>query len=80
MKVHITVGVVSVEMLDIDLSKRQIAQLLQQAGKIAIELVADATDSEATSSGQPLGFTAHLELDPDRNSSEDMSEWFEESP
>jgi hypothetical protein len=27
-----------------------------------------------------LGFTAHLELDPERNLQPDLEEWFEEAP
>lgn len=53
--------------------------LLGQAASVALALEPDEPAAEPATSS-PAGFTAHLDLDPERNAQEDLSEWFEESP
>lgn len=75
MKHRITVGDVHVR-TDLDLSVRQLRRLLFDAAGIAATLAETSVEEPRAA----LGFTAHLDLDPERNIGEDLSEWFEESP
>lgn len=77
MKIKIVVGDVEVNLTGLDLSKRQVIDILREAAGIATLMsLQPSSDDEA----RPIGFTAHLDLDPERNIPEDLSEWFEESP
>lgn len=79
MKIKITVGSVELELEGIDLERRHIRQLLSACGSIA--LAVDQTESEEEAEAKhPIGFSAQVELDPERNYEPDLSEWFEESP
>jgi len=73
-KVKITVGEVEVTASGLDLTHRQIGAMLTRCASIALAM--NATEPE----GKPAatGFTAHLDLDPERNLVEIDPEWFEE--
>lgn len=77
MKTRITVGEVDIR-TDMDLTPRQLRRFLFDAANIAAALT--PSPAEEPEAKAPVGFTAHLELDPERNLLEDLSEWFEESP
>lgn len=79
MKARIVVGLVEIRVEDLQLSKRQLIDLLREAAGVAA-LLGSTSLTEETEPKAPLGFTAHLELDPQRNDEPDLSEWFEESP
>ena len=76
MDVKVSVGDVVVKLSDVQLTNRQVLALLRQAASIAVAL--NASDGEQE---RPVfGFSAHMELDPERNVEPDLSEWFEDSP
>lgn len=77
MKIKITVGSVELTIDGMDLTKRDIGRLLRTAASIALAVDTEETPEETK---QPMGFAAHMELDPERNLEPDLSEWFEESP
>ena len=79
MKVKVTVGEVEVTLSDVDLSPRQIAALINRCASIAVALGINTSEDEPETK-HPLGFSAQLELDPERNLEPDLSEWFEEAP
>lgn len=79
MKVKVTVGEVEVSLSDVDLTPRQIAALINRCASIAVALGISNSEEEPETK-HPLGFSAQLELDPERNLEPDLSEWFEESP
>lgn len=74
---RITVGDVEIR-TDAPLTVRQLRRLLMDVAGVAAALTPDSTDDSPERAH--IGFTAHLELDADRNVGEDLSEWFEESP
>ena len=76
MKVKITVGSVEIRTDGLEMTQRQITLLLAKAAAIAVAV--DVTEAEEHKA--PFGFSATLELDPERNVQPDLSEWFEESP
>jgi len=76
-KIKITVGSVEVMVDGLDLSKRDIGRLLRTAASIALAVDTEESPEETKN---PMGFSANLELDPERNLEPDLSEWFEESP
>lgn len=81
MKVKVTVGEVEVTVTDADYTPRQVTALLHRCASIAVALGATATpEPEPEPRSAAAGFTAHLELDPERNLEPDLSEWFEEAP
>ena len=81
MKVKVTVGEVEVSLSDVDYTPRQVSRLLNSVASIAVALGATVTpEPEPEPRGAAAGFTAHLELDPERNLEPDLSEWFEEAP
>ena len=80
MKVKVTVGEVEVSLTDVDYTPRQVTALLHKCASIAVALGASAPEPEPEHKGAAAGFTAHLELDPERNLEPDLSEWFEEAP
>jgi hypothetical protein len=79
-KVKVTVGEVEVTVTDADYTPRQVTALLHRCASIAVALGASAPEPEPEHKGAAAGFTAHLELDPERNLEPDLSEWFEEAP
>ena len=79
MKVKISIGAVELELDGLDLTRREIHHLLRSCGSIAVA-IEESTPSEEPEPKPPVGFTAHIDLDPERNYEPDLSEWFEESP
>ena len=77
MKIKITVGSVELSLDGMDLTKRDIGRLLRTAASIALAVDTEDPPEEPK---HPVGFSATLELDPERNVEPDLSEWFEESP
>lgn len=77
MKTRITVGEVDIR-TELELTPRQLRRFLFDAANIAAALTPPVPEEPEPKA--PVGFTAHLDLDPDRNLLEDLSEWFEESP
>lgn len=77
MKVKVTVGEVEVALSEVDLTPRQIAALINRCASIAVALGVSATEDEPETK-HPLGFSAHMELDPERNTIEIDPDWFEE--
>ena len=80
MKVKVTVGEVEVSLSEVDLTPRQIAALINRCASIAVALGISASSEDEPETKHPLGFSAQLELDPERNLEPDLSEWFEEAP
>ena len=80
MKVKVTVGEVEVTVTEADYTPRQVTALLHRCASIAVALGASSPEPEPEHKGAAAGFTAHLELDPERNLEPDLSEWFEEAP
>lgn len=78
MKIRVSVGDLEIRTDGLDLTKRQVVDLLRELAGIAVLL--SGSSSEETEARQLIGFTAHLELDATRNVEPDLSEWFEESP
>lgn len=76
MRVKVAIGEVEVSMSGVDLTPRQISAFITKCASIAVALSAP----EETETSRAVGFTAHLELDPERNLAEDTSEWFEDAP
>jgi hypothetical protein len=74
MKVKVTVGEVELSLEGVDLTPRQISGFIVKCASIAMAL----TGEEEAESKATLGFTAHLELDPERNLVEVDPDWFEE--
>ena len=73
---RITVGDVEIR-TDLELTPRQLRRLLMDAAGIAAALQPTVEEPDPKPA---IGFTAHLDLDPERNLGEDLSEWFEETP
>lgn len=78
MKVKVTVGEVEVSLSEVDLTPRQIAALINRCASIAVALGISASSEDEPETKHPLGFSAHMELDPERNSIDIDPEWFEE--
>ena len=78
MKIKIAVGSVELRLDGVDFTKRQVSALLREAASIALAVGQDEEESEEPR--HPIGFSASMELDPERNIEPDLSEWFEESP
>lgn len=73
MRVRIKVGEVDLRVEGIELTKRQVKDLLTSAASIAVALV---SDPEPEPERPPLGFSAHIErAEPIE---EDLSEYFED--
>jgi hypothetical protein len=79
-KVKVTVGEVEITVTDADYTPRQVTALLHRCASIAVALGASAPEPEPEHKGAAAGFTAHLELDPERNLEPDLADWFEEAP
>lgn len=78
MKIRVTVGDVEVRTDGLELTKRQVVDLLRELAGIAVLTSGVAMASEDSEPRTAVGFTAHLELDPQRNDEPDLSEWFED--
>ena len=75
MELKASVGDVVVKVSGVEYSPRQVLHLLRSAAGVAAALT-----GEGESERPPFGFSAQVELDPERNFEPDLSEWFEESP
>lgn len=79
MKVKVTVGEVEITVTDADYTPRQVTALLHKCASIAVALGdTSSPDPEPEPRTAATGFTAHLDLDPERNYEPDLSEFFEE--
>ena len=76
MKVKVAIGDVEVTMSGVDLTPRQISAFITRCASVALAM----QQTDETETARAVGFTAHLDLDPERNLAEDTSEWFEEAP
>ena len=61
MKATVRVGDVEVQLSGIDITNRQIRDLMRLAGVIAQELPPPVYETQQDSSAYPLGFTAHMD-------------------
>ena len=61
MKIRVSVGDVEVQVSGVDLTNRQIRDLVRLAGVIAQELPPPVFETQQDSSAYPLGFTAHMD-------------------
>jgi hypothetical protein len=75
MKVRVVIGDVEVNLSGVDLTPRQVSAFVTKCASIALAMPQGVPEPEASA---PMGFTAHMDLDPERNLAEDVSEWFEE--
>jgi hypothetical protein len=68
MKLTLAIGGVEVTVSGLDMDIAQVRSLMRHAASIALALPRDEPDPEITVEPErhPLGFTAHVELDPDR--------------
>jgi hypothetical protein len=68
MKLTLAIGGVEVTVSGLDMDIAQVRSLMRHAASIALALPRDEPDTEITVEPErhPLGFTAHVELDPDR--------------
>lgn len=74
MKAKITVGDVEIELDGLDLTPRQVTALLKRAA--SVNLAMQVEDEPETK--PPLGFSAQVELDPERNIPDVDPDWFDE--
>lgn len=74
MKAKITVGDVEIELDGLDLTARQVAALLKQAANVNLAMQVE----EEPETKPPLGFSAQVELDPERNIPDFDPDWFED--
>lgn len=74
MKAKITVGDVKIELDGLDLTLRQVTALLKRAA--SVNLAMQVEDEPETKT--PFGFSAQVELDPERNIPDVDPDWFED--
>jgi len=74
MKFTVTVGEVVVKSEGLDLSARQLRDVIRLAASIALALPNPQPDTDQAPA--PIGFTAHIERNTE--SLTDYSEWFED--
>lgn len=74
MKVKVAIGDVEVTMSGVDLTPRQISAFITRCASVALAM--QQTSEVETS--RAVGFTAHLDLDPERNMVEVDPDWYEE--
>ena len=75
MRAKITVGDVKIELDGLDLTARQVTALLKRAASVNPATQVD----EETETKTALGFSAQVELDPERNNPDVDPDWFEDS-
>jgi len=66
MKVSLVVGGVEVTLSGVELTARQVRDLMRHAASIALALPRDEPEITVEPEKHPLGFTAHVDLDPER--------------
>jgi hypothetical protein len=64
MKVRITIGDVEIRTEDLDLTKRQIVDLLRELAGIAVLTAGTVQSNDEHEPRSVIGFTAHLEREP----------------
>jgi hypothetical protein len=74
MRAKITVGDVEIELDGLDLTARQVTALLKRAASVNLAMQVE----EETETKTPMGFSAQVELDPERNIPDVDPEWFED--
>ena len=74
MKVKVAIGDVEVTMHGVDLTPRQISAFITRCASVALAMQ-QTTEAETT---RAVGFTAHLDLDPERNLVDVDPDWYEE--
>jgi len=62
MKISLVVGGVEVTLSGVDLTLRQVKDLMRSAGSIALALPQEPTPAPDADKSHPIGFTAHLEI------------------
>jgi hypothetical protein len=72
-KIALVIGGVEVTLSGVDLTARQVKELMRSAASIALALPPDSPATPDTPTN-PIGFTAHVE----RASEEDAADWYEE--
>lgn len=75
MRAKITVGDVKLELDGLDLTPRQVTALLKRAANVNLTIQVEEEPETKT----PLGFSAQVELDPERNTPDVDPDWFEDS-
>ena len=75
MRAKITVGEVKIELDGLDLTPRQVTALLKRAANVNLAIQVEEEPETKT----PLGFSAQVELDPERNTPDVDPDWFEDS-
>lgn len=76
MKVRLDVGEVSVRLDGVDLSPRQVRDLLRLCATVSAYVSAQAPVEPVERASSPMGFTAHIERASDPV--DDFSEFFED--
>ena len=76
MKVRVVIGDVEVNLSGINLTPRQVSAFVTKCASIALAMPQGVAEPETNA---PMGFTAHMELDPERNLPDDLTDWFEDS-
>lgn len=74
MKVSLVIGGVEVTLSGVDLTLRQVKELMRSAGSIALALPPEPATTPEPERSHPLGFTAHLDLAP----AEETYDWYDE--
>lgn len=67
MKVSLVIGGVEVSVSGLDLTPRQVRELMKSAASIALALPREPDATFEPDRGHPIGFTAAIELDPERH-------------
>ena len=78
MKVSLVIGGVEVTLSGVDLTLRQVKDLMRSAGSIALALPREPDATLEVDKGHPIGFTASIDLDPDRRDPPSMPWWDDE--
>lgn len=78
MKVSLVIGGVEVTLSGVDLTLRQVKDLMRSAGSIALALPRDTDMVLEPERGNPIGFTASIDLDPERRDPPSLPWWDDE--
>lgn len=78
MKVSLIVGGVEVTLSGVELTLRQVKDLMRSAGSIALALPREPEIIGETDKGHPIGFTASIDLDPERHDPPSLPWWDDE--
>lgn len=78
MKVRLVIGEVEVTLSGVELTLRQVKDLMRSAGSIALALPREPEIIGETDKGHPIGFTASIDLDPERHDPPSLPWWDDE--